>query len=561
MLVTRSNDGQQWVYTYGGLISDAGTSKVTFRGDMWRYCATLTGDVNWQYVGCATGPNFVSDARLSYGESVTLATFCPSARARASLVAVGETLVLSGGVGVNGALDDIWRFDLVSEMWTLLSGQSQKTQPLAADVAIPPVLTGPVSARTMGSRYDHGCDAAPDSVMVYCYGGMTARGVYADIYRSAAPIALSRAVHLAKVADPSALFYPFRDVASDGATPGTVVSFLPRTLLTQAGLLSKMTLRGITYYLTRPVDARVSARVTIGVENVLNVPSGKLHEFVMSSITTKNLTFADFGTTSTEFTMPLELPITLSSNSVGIIVALEVIVLNIDGWSGLGSGGQIEESLAYGSFEPSNAAPDELTEFLVSRTKNTHFVTNSGLTYESALVPQMRLHVSPRGGGFTQGHASSSDLFSIDAVTGVVAALFAPPTGAAPSAAVLSKTLSLTGVIRAYASDPVIEDAELGYGAVWADTLDRDSDPSAPASYGVLPVTLPGLASHAFALVIDPTAQYAMQGIPAFTLYGGRWVQETPYETTMTSAVDRISGFTTFWAETNDATKPPSRYA
>ena len=559
-ILKRTDDNQHWVYTYGGLIPNTATLKVVYRADLWRYRAEVTGAITWQYVGCSTNGDYIAmESDIVVGSTVGIASFCPSARARASLVSVGEDLILSGGVGAHGALDDIWRFDTVQETWTLLAGHSLKLQPTITDAAIIPVFTGSVSARTMGSRYDHSCDVLPNSTKVYCFGGMTARGVYVDIYRSAAPITLSRPTHFATIANPTTLTYPLDSLGSNAA-PSKVVSFLPRDLLRQAGLLPGMTLRNITFYLTRPADADVSVLIKLGVMSLNSSPNAKLNDYLPADNSTKEHTRADFGTSGTEFTLPLKSPITLTADSAGLIIALWS---NAISKAGLGSGGRVEESLAYSSFAPGIPTNDVLTLYSGPRSKNTHFTTSAAggeLVYESSLVPQMRLHASPRGGGLTQGHASSSDMFVINTLTGQLTAMFAPPTGAAPSAAVLSKTLSVIVVSSAYASDPVIEDAELGYGAVWADAIVPDPGPSAPANYSLLPTTLPALASHTFALVNDPTAQYAMQGIPAFTLYGGRWVQETPYETMATDPVDQIAGFTTFRAATNAASPPQSRY-
>ena len=172
------------------------------------------------------------------------------------------------------------------------------------------------------------------------------------------------------------------------------------------------------------------------------------------------------------------------------------------------------------------------------------------------------LLLSPPAGGLTHGHAPSSDLFVIETAVAArtIAAVFAPPLKAAPSAAVLTAALSSAVVNGGYRSDPVIEEAELGYGTVWSALPVPDTDPSTPAHFGTRAVTLPALASHTFALIEDPGAVYAMQGIPAFTLYGGRWALETPYETTQTLAVDQLAGSATFLATQSDQSVPSSRY-
>jgi len=229
VIVTLGGGAESWVYTYGGLIPSS-TTDLAFRGDLWRYRATVSGTVTWQYVGCSTGLNFVPDTAVTVGSAVPMADYCPSGRARASLVAVGETLVLSGGVGFFGALDDIWSFSLLTEMWTLIAGKSRKFAPLTYDLATPPVFTGSVITRTMGSRYDHSCDVTPGSTTVYCFGGMTARGVYVDIYRAVAPAVLSNA-YFYNATQPTQLAYPFRDIKGDGTTGSKVASYLARALL------------------------------------------------------------------------------------------------------------------------------------------------------------------------------------------------------------------------------------------------------------------------------------------------------------------------------------------
>ena len=246
-----------------------------------------------------------------------------------------------------------------------------------------------------------------------------------------------------------------------------------------------MSVRAVTFYLTRPVDASVSVFVKLRVVPVTATPTGKLTDTSTGTLMVKTLKYADFGTTGTEFTIVLGAAVTLLPSAVGVIIVLEVVVMNKDDLPGFGSGGRVEESLAYGVSSAAVGA-EVFTLFSASanRTKTTHFTTtsDSGDVYETYLIPQMRFRASPAAGGLTMGHAASSDMFSIDTANGEIAPLFAPPDGAAPSAAVLTMAIFDGGADPGLRSDNVIEDAELGYGTVWTKTLSRDSDETAPST-------------------------------------------------------------------------------
>ena len=528
-----------WVYVYGGqLPSSLDATKLAFRADMWRHPATSTssGTVDWQYVGCSIANDYLSELVVR-NASFSMTSFCPPARSRASLVNANGMLVLSGGVGANGPLDDVWRFDPAAETWTLIAGESYKASPSTLTQHVTPRFTGDASTDTIGTRYDHACDALSGSSTVVCHGGFTARDAYVDFYRRIESLELSRDLHFSKV-PADALYYPFRAMGSfEESKLGT---FVPLDALLQAGLGIGMTVRAVTFYMARPVDSEtlwtMEARVGfIPVTDLtLETPLTDIPIPTSSQAQTLSST-SSFGDRGQWFTLDQFDAWTLAAEHVGVIVMLQTQQI---------TGNIVEESLAFSSVGV-DATGDVFTTFSTARTKPTHFALINTTAYETNLVPQMRFSTLPAAS--VQGHAATSDVFTIDsavAASTITQVAGPPTTRVAPSVAAGLISVRTTPRLAVHAGDPVLEDLELGHASIFSSLSEADPDGSAPSSMRLMSSTLPAVGGHALTLL----PPYVAGAVPRFSLYGGRWSIETAWNgaTDAASAIDKLTGFEPF---------------
>mgnify|MGYP001131970360 CR=1 FL=1 len=509
--------GVEWVYYYGGSRLTGATRPVAetdFLADLWRF--PTAQPLNWEYVGCSLSGNYVLPFANYSSTSFPIADLCPQARSRAQLVAVGNVLILSGGMSVHGAMSDMWTFNPVAETWQLLAGRPATTATEAGPQL--PQLSSSAGAMHMGTRYDHSCDALPRDFVLYCSGGMTARMVLIDLYRRTAPTEMFP-LPLPMMSD--TLQLPL----SNPRLTSRMFTFIPAAHLLLAGMHQDMILRTLSFALARTPDSRFSVNVQAQAMLVTSEPPD-LHTVTFSdgAVTAKvdSAVILDQGDGAV-FTFDLSSVSRMQFRitHVGLLVALTVPPL-VTGNEDI----VVREFLAFTSL--GNDTTDVPTAIASTRTRPTVFLDTNGVPYESTLVPQLRIQASPSAAQHT--HAASPDLIAYDLMTGAFL-LVAGPSGANSFAAghVLGSSLrslsTSTSAISPAHADSVLESHE--HGAFVA----RNEGPMTDADgQWTRAATLPALAGHRFVRL--PTA-----GEAGYTLLGGAFTVHTLRETQMNTSL------------------------
>lgn len=354
----------EWIYMFGGAVINSGDTDVEYLSDLWRHRALASGTVQWEYVGCSLDTGYLPPANITIGASLDIKDGCPMARSHTQLVAVGNTLWLVGGRGVRGGYDDVWSFNTETEVFTLRSGLALKPLPATSSKHLISAFTGDVATTTMGSRYAHRCDVLPTGTSVYCYGGLTAHGVAADMYRRILPINLAKHVHYIGMND---VVNPFTLTRS-----GLFVALLPVAHLDAPGLTTqKQTIYGVTFFLADDYDMTSDAmtELVLSIGYLAAAPTDEPKDIDVPLSKTTHLIKASTFTNPRTFQFSLQAPVERTASSQYLVIRMSLSVTRPT---------RIDTRFAFGSTatiisQVPNTTNDYFTTYNNSRTKTCFF--------------------------------------------------------------------------------------------------------------------------------------------------------------------------------------------
>jgi len=163
-------DGNIWVF--GGEANGGG-----FYNDLWKF-NSVTGEWTW-----VSGSSVVNQPGAYGAQGVSDLNNTPGARSGGAIVEgpFPRSFVLYGGAGVDGmghsgVLDDIWRFDTATGLWTWIGGSnSVNTKSYHGTLGVPSVLNSP------GARVYH--SLAKGNGVYWLYGGKSMSGYTNDLWK------------------------------------------------------------------------------------------------------------------------------------------------------------------------------------------------------------------------------------------------------------------------------------------------------------------------------------------------------------------------------------------
>lgn len=151
-------------YLFGGVgLASTGTGRLN---DLWKY-NPLTNQWTWLKGSNLTNQNGVYGTR-----GTASATNVPGSRSAVSAwIGTGGTFYLFGGAGLStsayGLMNDLWKYDVVSNQWTWLKGSNTRNQPGVYGTKGTPAAANTPGARGLCTAWEGG------DGKLYLFGGQS----------------------------------------------------------------------------------------------------------------------------------------------------------------------------------------------------------------------------------------------------------------------------------------------------------------------------------------------------------------------------------------------------